>query len=115
MNTSVTAARTAGTRPSQRSSQLTGGVRTNGEQDGECDGHEHSLRPIEEGNDKYTTGECDPRFQGLRRIRHGVLRFTVWRKAIWVCSHLNSVGSGRWRTLAATRADRGPAEPEGLM
>ena len=29
MNTSVTAASTAGTRPTQRSSQLTGGVRTN--------------------------------------------------------------------------------------
>ena len=29
MNTSVTAASTAGTRPIQRSSQLTGGVRTN--------------------------------------------------------------------------------------
>ena len=35
------------------------------EQDGECDRHEHGLRPVEDDNDKYTTGECDPPFQGL--------------------------------------------------
>ena len=37
---------------------------------------------------------------------------TVLRKPIQVCSHLDSAGLTKWRTLAATPGDRGPEDPE---
>ena len=44
------------------------------EQHGECDRHEHGLRPIEDDDDQHTTGEYHPRFQGVRRVIHGIPR-----------------------------------------
>ena len=40
------------------------------EKDGECDRHEHGLRPVQNDNDEHTPGECHPRFQRLRRVSH---------------------------------------------
>jgi hypothetical protein len=40
------------------------------EKDGEGDRHEHGLCPVQDDHDEHTSGERDPRFQGLRRDIH---------------------------------------------
>ena len=69
------------------------------EQDGECDRHEHGLRPIEDDNDKHTTGEYHPRFQGLRRVIHGVPRFYCIAQGHPGLFTLEQPGLTKWRTL----------------
>src|SRR5687768_17420775 len=80
------------------------------EQHGEGDRHEHGLRPIEDHDDEYTTGEYHPRLQDVRRVIHGSHALTVSRESTCACSHLHSVGLTTWCTLDGIRTDKNAAE-----
>ena len=61
---------------------------------------------------KYTTANISHGFKVCDVSSMDSQARTVLRKLIQVCSQLDSAGSTKWRTLAATPGDRGPGDPE---
>jgi len=77
-----------------------------GEQHGECDWHEHGLRPIEDDNDQHATREYHPPFQGVRCVIHEAPRGNCILRRLPGLFTLAHPGLTRWRTLRSLERTR---------